>query len=252
MQELLGCAGQVQLLSGAAELLPGFDHLLFGGLLVKAHEHGSGVAVGNRYAEALCGDDRLLGIDDVVALNMTPQLERLTLALFFLAADVGDDVIHDLGHAVKGLAGTGDGLIGAHQRLADAEVLHQRVQGGNIALQAAVGLDSDEAALGAQTLALSGNDLDVIGIDLGHHHGHIRGKAVCAVVGDHRALGLCIGFFQCLDLILRHVDGAENEIHLRGNFFHLGSVCHDHLLHALRHGGGHGPAGANGLLVRFA
>ena len=37
--------------------------------------------------------------------------------------------------------------------------LHQRVQGGNIALQAAVGLDGNKAALGAQTLALCGDCL---------------------------------------------------------------------------------------------
>ena len=47
-----------------------------------------------------------------------------------------------------------DSLIGAHQSLADTKILHQRVQGGNIALQAAVGLDGYEAALGTQTLAL--------------------------------------------------------------------------------------------------
>lgn len=35
VQELLGCAGQVQLLCRAAEVSPGLEHLLLGGLLSK-------------------------------------------------------------------------------------------------------------------------------------------------------------------------------------------------------------------------
>ena len=70
------------------------------------------------------------------------------------------------------------------------------MQGGYIALQAAIGLDCDEAAFGTQTLALGRDDLNVVRVDLRHDHGNIRGKAVCAVVGDHRALGLCVSLFQ--------------------------------------------------------
>ena len=149
VQELLGCAGQVQFLCRAAEVRPSFQHLLLGGLFIKAYEHGCGVTVRDRHTEALCGDDRLFSIDDLVALDMAPQLQRLALALFLLAADVGDHIVHDLRHPVKGLACTGNSLIGAHQCLAHAKVLHQGMQGGHIALQAAIGLDSDEAALGA-------------------------------------------------------------------------------------------------------
>ena len=252
MQELLGCAGQVKLLCGAAEVCPCLQNLLLGGLLLKAYKHGSGVAVGDRHAEALGGDHRLFGVHDMVALNVAPQLERLALALLFLAADVGDHVVHDLGHTVKGLACTGNGLIGAHQSLADTKLLHQRVQGGNVALQAAVGLDGNKAALGAQTLALCGDDLDVVGVDLGHHHGHIRGKAVCTVVGHHRAFSLCIGLFQSLDLILGHVDCTEDKIHLRSNLFHLGCIQNYHLLDTFRHGGGHGPTGTDSFLIGLA
>lgn len=70
---------------------------------------------------------------------------------------------------VKGLTCTGNGLIGAHQSLADTKILHQRVQvAGNVALVALeVGLNGNKAALGAQTLALCGDDLDVVGVDLG-------------------------------------------------------------------------------------
>ena len=222
MQELLGCAGQLQLLRRAAEVSPCCKDLLLGGLLVKAHEDRSGVAVGDGNTEALCGDDGLLGIDDPVALDVAPQLQRLLLALLFLAADVGDDVVH------------------------------QGMQGGHIALQAAIGLDGDEAALGAQTLALRRDDLNVVGVDLRHHHRDIRGAAVGAVVGDDRALCLGISLLKCLDLSLGHIDGTEDEVHLRSDLFHLGSVQHDHLLHAFGHRCGHGPAGTDSLLIGLA
>ena len=123
-------------------------------LIVVSRGYDYEGTVRNRYTEALCSDDRLLSIDDLVALNVAPQLQRLALALFLLAADVGDHVVHDLRHPVKGLTSAGNGLIGAHQRLAHAKVLHQGMQGRHIALQAAIGLDGDETALGAQTLAL--------------------------------------------------------------------------------------------------
>ena len=210
------------------------------------------MAVGDGNTEALCGDDGLLSVDDPIALNVAPQLQRLLLALFFLAADVGDDVVHDLRHPVKGLARTGDGLVGADQRLADAEILHQGMQGRHIALQAAIGLDGDETALGAQTLALCRDDLNMVGVDLRHHHRDIRSAAVGAVVGDDRALCLGISLLKCFDLGLGHIDGAEDEVHLRSDLFHLGSVQHHQLLDAFGHRGGHGPAGTDSLLISLA
>ena len=252
VQELLGSAGQVQFLCRAAEVRPSFQHLLLGGLFVKAYEHGCGVAVRNRHTEALCSDDRLLGIDDLVALNVAPQLQRLALTLLFLTTDIGDDIVDDLGHPVKGLACAGNGLIGADQRLVDAKVFHQGMQGRYIALQAAVGLDRDKTALGTQTFALCRDDLNMVSVDLRHDHRNIRGKAVCTVVGNHRALCLGIGLFQRLDLGFGHVHGAEDKIDLRGDFFHVGSIQHHHLLDALRHRGGHGPARTDSLLIGLA
>ena len=126
------------------------------------------------------------------------------------------------------------------------------MQGRHIALQAAVGLDGHKAALGAQALALGRDDVDVVGVDLGYDHRHVRGKAVRAVVGHDRALGLGVGLLQCLDLILLHVDGAKDEIDLGGDLLHIGGVQHDHLFNALGHGGLHQPAAADGLLIGFA
>ena len=126
------------------------------------------------------------------------------------------------------------------------------MQCGNIALQAAVGFDGNKAALGAQTLALCGDDLDVVGVDLGHHHGHVRSEAVCTVVGHHRAFSLGISLFQSLDLVLGHIDCTEDKIHLRSNFLYLGSVQNHHLLHTLRHGNSHSPAGTDSFLIGLA
>ena len=86
---------QVQLLCRAAEVSPCLEHLLLGGLFVKAYKHGSGVAVRNGNTEALRSDRGLLGVDNLIALDVAPQLQRLALALLFLTADVGDDVIYE-------------------------------------------------------------------------------------------------------------------------------------------------------------
>lgn len=104
------------------------------------------------------------------------------------------------------------------------------MQRRNIALQAAVGFDGDETALGAQAFALSRNDLDVIGVDFGHDHGNVRGKAMRTVVGNHRAFSLGVSFLQRLDFFLLHVDSAEYKIYLRSHFFHVGSVQNDKFL----------------------
>ena len=127
------------------------------------------------------------------------------------------------------------------------------MQGRHIALEAAVGLDGDKAALGAQALALGRDDVEVVGVDLGYHHGHVRGKAVGGVVGHDRALGLGIGLLQCLDLILLHVDGAKDKIHLGGDLLHIGVASSTTIFLALLgHGGVHDPAAADGLLIGFA
>src|SRR5699024_5253341 len=110
-QELLRRAGEAQLLRAAPELRPAGLYLVHGGLPGKAGEHGGHVAVRGRHAEALGGDERLDGGADHAALDAAPDLHRLALALFLLAADVGDDIVHHLRPGAEGLAGAGDGLV---------------------------------------------------------------------------------------------------------------------------------------------
>ena len=126
------------------------------------------------------------------------------------------------------------------------------MDGRHVALERAVALYSDETTLGAQALALSLNNLHVVGIDLRDDHGHIRGGAVSAVVGDHRALVAGIRLLQGADLLLLHIDGAEHEIHQGNDLFNvLLRVVNGHFRHELGHGGFHGPAAAHSFFICF-
>ena len=72
-------------------------HLLSGeAFFIKADEHGSRMAIGDRHAEALRRDGGLLCVDNLIALNVAPQLQRLAArTLLFLAADIGDDIVDE-------------------------------------------------------------------------------------------------------------------------------------------------------------
>ena len=252
MQELLGSRGQGQLLGTALVICPDLFHLLHRGFVLKACEHSGHVAVGRGHPQTLGGDGRGLGVDDDPVLHLAPQLQGLLLALLLLAADVGDHIVHHLRPGLEGLARAGNSLIGADQHLVQAEAA-QGVQGGNIALEGAVGLNGNEPALHPQSLSLGLDDFDMLGIDLRHHHGHVGSPAVGRVVGDHGALVLGVVLLQSLDLFLLHIHGGEDKIHLGGNGLDVGLRIHDHhLLGLFGHGSLQGPAGANGLLIGLA
>ena len=207
------------------------------------------MAVGHGHPQALGGDGGGVCVDDDPIFHPAPNLQRLLLALLLLAADVGDQVIHHLRPGLKGLTGSGDGLIGAHQNLLNA-IAQQGGEGGDIALDGAVGFHGDKATLGAQPLFLGGDDLQVLGVDLGNHHGHVGGPAVGGVVGHHRALMAGIFLLQGLDGVLGHVHSGEDKVHLAGDGLHvvLGAEQH-HVLCHLRDGHVHGPAARYGLLI---
>jgi len=173
------------------------------------------VAVLTGYPEALGGDGGPLRLDDPAIFHPAPQLQRLLLAFFLLAADVGDAVIHHLRPALEGFPRAGDRLIGTHQR-AFQTVFHQGMKGGDIALKGAVALDSDEPPLGSQPLSLGLDDRQMLGVDLRHHHGHILCPAVGGVVRNDGTFQLGVGFLQRPDGVLWHIHGAETEIHHTG------------------------------------
>ena len=207
------------------------------------------VAAGD--TQTLGSDGRFCSVDNFAILDVTPQLQGLLLGFFLFTADVGDDVVHHFGPSFEGLACAGNGLIGADQGGIQAEFL-QGVQSRNIALQTAVGLDGDEAPLGAQTLALRGDDFDMVCIDFRHNHGDVLSPAMGGIVGNHRALQLGVALLQGFDLILFHIHGAEYEIDHGGDFFCISlSVHHHHGSGGLGHGLFHGPAGSDGVTVGF-
>ena len=184
------------------------------------------MTVRNRHAQTLRGDVGFRRIDDLIALDMAPELHRLLLGLFFLAADIGDDVVKHFRPRIERLASAGNGLIRADQRLFDA-VLHERMQRGHVALQRAVGLDGDKAALGAEALALGVDDADVVRIDLGHDHRDVRGVAVSRIIGDDRAFELGIALLERLDLVFFHVDRAEDKVDHRRDLLRVRLRIHD-------------------------
>lgn len=76
---------------------------------------------------------------------------------------------------------------------------------------------------------------------------------VGAVIGYYRAFALGICLFKSLYLILFHVYGAEDKIHLVGDFFHvLYSVHYNHVSHALRNFRLHCPAAADSVGIFLA
>ena len=205
--------------------------------------------VRNGHAQALRGDDGPLRIDDAPVLQRAPDLQGLFLALLFLAADIGDDVIHDLRHGGERLARARDRLIGG-----DGGALYpegaQRVQEGNVGLQRAVALDGNKPALRPQPPALVGNDSKVVGVYFRDDHGHVGRRAVRGVVGHDGHFEFSIPLLERADVLLLHIDGAEHKIdHARNAFGVRLGVEHRHILCISGDGDAHRPFFAHRLAV---
>ena len=252
MEELLGGRGESKLLRLSFKGRPRLQDLLFCGLVCKLHEHRRRVAVRNGHAQALRRDDGPRCRNDRVAFDAAPDFEGLLFALFLFAADVGDDVIDDLGHRFERLACPRDRLIGADGAALDAELL-QRMKKGDIGLQRTVALDGDKAALGPEALSLRRNDPEMFGVDFGDDHGNVGRETVRRIVGDDGDLELCIRFLEGADLLLLHIDGAEHEID-----FAYKALCirrrveDDHLLRIGGDGAGHRPFMADRFFIGLA
>ena len=162
--------------------------------------------------------------------------------------------IHHLRPAFKGLACPGDGLVGAGQHLVDLVARpHQRGEKGGVALDGAVGLHRNKAPFGPQPLSLGGDDLNVLRVELGDHHGHVVSPAVGGVVGDHWALGSGVPLLQGADVLLFHVHRAENKVHHARQLLHIRlSVQHGQRSGLLGEGSLHNPAVPHRLPVGFS
>ena len=106
--------------------------------------------------------------------------------------------------------------------------------------------------LGAEALALVGDHVVMLGVDLRYDHRHVRRPTVGAVVGHDRGLGLRVFLFDRADLVLRHVHRGEHEIDVLDHILDVGHVLDDHVLDEFRHRGFHLPATADGFFVGLA
>ena len=158
--ELPRRARQFKLLRQSAVCSPAVEYLFFCGDMLKAHEHGGGVTVGHGNAYALRCDERRFGGNYHAVLYATPYAKRLALALFFLAAYVGDNIVGHLGPFAEGLARAGDRLIGRCDNGFYPEFA-QRRKHRNIRLDRAVWLYRNKSAARAEPRALMRNDLGV-------------------------------------------------------------------------------------------
>ena len=230
------------------------DKLFLGGLLAEVQEHGGGVAVEHGHADAL-GSDLEVAVERhdlaLLGVHMTEHLERFLLGLRFFTGDERDDVAHHLRPILEGLACAGNRLIGAHNHLTRFKFL-PRGQCRCVGLNRAVRLDGDETTSSAQALALVLDHLEVLRVDLRHHHRHVRGPAVGAVVGDHRGLGLGITLFDGANLVLRHVHRGEHEVHVRGHGLGVVAVRDHHVLGVFGHRRFHLPTVSDRLGIRLA
>ena len=196
---------------------------------------------------------RLGGRDDLIAFDLAPDLQRLFLGFLFFAADVGDDVVEDLRPVFEGLAGAGNGLVRADEDIFHTVLLMEREERRDIALERAVGLDGDEAAGGAETLLLSGDDVEVLRVQFRDDHGDVFGVAMCAVVRNDRNVSLCVLLFESRGGFFGHVDSTEDEVdHLADLLDVVLCVHDDDVLELFRHRGLELPFGADGVFVRLA
>ncbi len=143
-----------------------------------------------------------------------PDLHRLLFALLFFAADEWDHVVVHLGERRVRLPGAGERLVRRDRHLLQAEVA-ERVERGDVALERAVRLHGDEAALRSEAAALRDDELRVLRVHLGDHHRHVGRRAVRGVVRDERRLVLGVRVLERARLVLGHVDRAEHEVDSR-------------------------------------
>ena len=127
------------------------------------------------------------------------------------------------------------------------------MQRGHVALQRAVGLHSDEAALCAEALSLRVDDLDVVCVDLRNDHRNVRCPAVGGVVGDDGALELRVFFLQRLDFVFFHIDRAEDKVDHRRDLLRVRLRIHDNeIALGFRNILLHEPLARDGVLVGLA
>ena len=182
---------------------------------------------------------------------MSPDTKRLFLGFLLLTADIRNDISNHLRPVLKGLACSGNGLIGCCHHLIRLKFLPRRKH-RRVRLNGAVRLNSHETALCAKTLLLVFNYLHMLRVDLRNHHRHIRCPTVRAVIGNDRSFCLRILLLNLLNLFLCHVHCGKYEIDLCRNLLHFVDIHNHNLFHCFRHRCVHLPAVSDCLLISLA
>ena len=89
-------------------------------------------------------------------------------------------------------------------------------------------------------------------VDLRHYHRNVWRPAVSTVVRYDRGLCPGIGFLNCLDLFLGHVNGAKYKVNRFRHLFHFIYIQDNQAFNALRHRSIHLPAPAYGLFISLS
>lgn len=165
----------------------------------EANGDGHGMAIddgdavaGRRDAEGM-GSVHVEGELAVVVLDDAAEdLEGLPFDLFFLAGDVGDDVVGDVEGGDAGVARAGDGLHGGDDaRVEGSERALEGTEGDDEAGGGAVGVGEDEATVerGRVEGLLLGDHRKVGGVGEGDDEGNTRIPAVGLGVGEDGEIG---------------------------------------------------------------
>ncbi len=114
------------------------------------------MSVGYRHAQALAGNNRKRRLLDFSVHYLTHNAQRLLLALFLLAADIRNHIVHHLRPVLKGLARPGNCLVGCRDNFLWTEFL-QSHQHRRITLDGAVRLYNNKSLFRAKALFLRFN-----------------------------------------------------------------------------------------------
>ena len=108
------------------------------GLLLEVYKYCAEVSVRYRNTNALSGKVRLICLNDFIAFDFAPKFKRFLFALFFLTADIRNNIINHFRPCFKSFACARNCLICANQNILNSKLLMKREESGNIRLKRAV------------------------------------------------------------------------------------------------------------------
>ena len=133
---------------------------------------------------------------NLVSLYGSKDFQNFLLCLFFLAANVGHDVVNHVKGGNTWVACTASGLqSGNNHPLYRIASLLQGKNGHHVGLEGAVRLYGHKALVPAVVLFLGSDNVSVVWVDFWNQHGHVGCPAVGTGIGNYRDSCLSIGCF---------------------------------------------------------